>query len=287
MLPVSVQQSTLDTYLAEINHFGLLSAEEEYALAVHWHDRKDIAAAHRLVTSNLRFVVKIAREYMNYGLRLADLIQEGNVGLMKAVKKFDPYKGFRLITYAVWWIRAEIQGFVLRSWSLVKIGTTQAQRKLFFKLVGSQRKIAGLDGTPEADPAAVARDLGVDETVVMEMDQRLHHRDLSLDVTLGGEGGTSHLELLVDENDDSEKRLLEAEKARVIASEVEGLLEHLAPREREIAEKRLMAEKPATLAELGEKFGVSRERVRQMEKSLKRKLALALREKNSLALQVI
>ena len=139
MLPVKIQQSTLDVYLAEITRFGLLEAGEEYALAVRWHDHKDVAAAHRLVTSNLRFVVKIAREYLNYGLRLADLVQEGNVGLMKAVKKFDPYKGFRLITYAVWWIRAEIQGFILRSWSLVKMGTTAAQKKLFFNL----RKIKG------------------------------------------------------------------------------------------------------------------------------------------------
>ena len=181
--------STLDIYIAQINRYPILSADEEFRFAVKFKKYNDMEAAEKLVVSNLRFVVKIAHEYRNYGVKLADLIQEGNIGLMHAVKKFDPYKGYRLISYAVWWIRAYIQNFIIKSWSLVKIGTTQAQRKLFFKLGQAKKKLEALSQkNPEF--GEIAESLGVKETEIEEMDQRLTYRDLSLDSYISGEGET-------------------------------------------------------------------------------------------------
>lgn len=177
----------LDLYIAEINRFPILTADEEFKLAVRFKKQKDLKAAEKLVTSNLRFVVKIAYEYNNYGIKLVDLIQEGNIGLMHAVKKFDPYKGFRLISYAVWWIRAYIQNFIIRSWSIVKIGTTQAQRKLFFKLNQVKNRLQALS-QKNPDLKEVADLLNVKEKEIEEMDRRLSGRDLSLDVTMNDEG---------------------------------------------------------------------------------------------------
>lgn len=188
----------LDLYIAEINRFPILTADEEFKLAVRFKKQKDLKAAEKLVTSNLRFVVKIAYEYNNYGIKLVDLIQEGNIGLMHAVKKFDPYKGFRLISYAVWWIRAYIQNFIIRSWSIVKIGTTQAQRKLFFKLNQVKNRLQALS-QKNPDLKEVADLLNVKEKEIEEMDRRLSGRDLSLDVTMNDEGETTYLDQLVYE----------------------------------------------------------------------------------------
>ena len=169
-------------YMAQVNRFDLLTAEEEHRLATRYQQEGDLDAAHRLVCANLRFVVKVALEYRNYGIRLLDLIQEGNIGLMQAVRKFDPERGLRLITYAVWWIRAYIQDFIMKSWSLVKIGTTQAQKKLFFKLAQTRHALRNLTG--DVDSAEVAALLEVNEALVTEMGQRLGQRDASLDVEL-------------------------------------------------------------------------------------------------------
>ena len=181
---------TLDLYIADINRFSILSADEEFKLAVRFRKNIDMEAAQKLVTSNLRFVVKIAYEYKNYGVKLVDLIQEGNIGLMHAVKKFDPYKGYRLISYAVWWIRAYMQNFVIKSWSLVKVGTTQAQRKLFFKLNQMKKKLQGLsEKNPEFKD--IAKLLNVKEREIEEMDIRLSHRDVSLDASINEDGDST------------------------------------------------------------------------------------------------
>src|SRR5690606_13924719 len=184
---------SLSMYLSEINRYSLLKAEEEQQLARDFI-AGDLSAGHRLVTANLRFVVKVAYEYRSYGIKMSDLIQEGNIGLMKAVQKFDPDKGIRLISYAVWWIRAYIQNYILKSWSLVKLGTTQAQRKLFFSLARTRREIEKLQGIEESqDPKRIAKKLRVKPSEVMEMTQRMEGRDLSLDAPMGEDGGNSHV----------------------------------------------------------------------------------------------
>src|SRR3972149_1183067 len=173
-------KNSLETYLVQINQFSLVGQEEEFKLAVRYRKYNDIEAAHKLITSNLRFVVKVAFEYKSYGAKLLDLIQEGNIGLMMAVKKFNPYKGYRFISYAIWWIRAYIQNFIIKSWSLVKIGTTQAQKKLFYK-IGKVRKALEADGESEAKYEHLASDLDVTKKDIIEMEQRMSSRDLSLD----------------------------------------------------------------------------------------------------------
>src|SRR3989304_7629306 len=182
-MPISrlpVVKNSLETYLVQINRFSLLTQEEEFQLAVRYRKHNDIEAAHELITSNLRFVVKVAFEYKAYGVKLLDLIQEGNIGLMMAVKKFDPDKGYRFISYAVWWIRAYIQNFIIKTWSLVKIGTTQAQKKLFYK-IGKERKGLEADGPNEKKYELLAKDLDVTKEDIIEMEQRMSSRDLSLD----------------------------------------------------------------------------------------------------------
>ncbi|HOW57728.1 MAG TPA: RNA polymerase factor sigma-32, partial [Smithellaceae bacterium] len=191
---------TLDLYIGEINRFPLLTAEEEFKLAVRLKKYNDMQAAETLIVSNLRFVVKIAHEYRNYGFKLADLIQEGNIGLIHAVKKFDPYKGYRLISYAVWWIRAYIQNYLIKSWSIVKIGTTQAQRKLFFKLGQAKKQLETLSRkNPEF--AEIAESLGVKGSEVAEMDLRMGTRDVSLHELIGDEGDSTHMDFLAFEGE--------------------------------------------------------------------------------------
>ena len=261
--------STLDQYLREINRVPLLTVEEERRLARQFRDEGDKRAGHRLVEANLRFVVKVAFEYRSYGLRMADLIQEGNIGLMKAVQKFDPDKEIRLISYAVWWIRAYIQNHVLKSWSLVKIGTTQAQRKLFFSLARTRHEIERL--TPGAglaeegiDVALVAKKLRVRPSDVIEMTQRMEGRDLSLDAPVA-DGTSTHLEFTPSEGNPQDEELARAEEDALLARRVGEAMSHLDPRERHIVEARVMGEGKETLRDLGHHFGFSRERARQLE----------------------
>jgi len=272
---------SLELYLAEINRFALLDAEEEQRLAREYLAHRDTKAAHRLVTSNLRFVVKVAYEYRSYGFRISDLVQEGNIGLMKAVQKFDPDKGIRLISYAVWWIRAYIQNYILKSWSLVKLGTTQAQRKLFFSLARTRRELdkasaehgADSDGR---DSSKVAQKLRVKPSEVDEMARRMEGRDLSLDAPMGDDGSTTHVDFVPSAGPSAHEELSGAEEHSLVSSRVTAALAALDRRERFIIEQRVMAEQPMTLKELGDHFGFSRERARQLEIRAKEKLKVEL-----------
>ncbi len=279
-IPV-VQASTLEKYLSEINRFPLLSVEEEQRLARQFRDTQDTRSGHDLVTANLRFVVKVAYEYRSYGFRMADLVQEGNIGLMRAVQKFDPEKEIRLISYAVWWIRAYIQNYILRSWSLVKLGTTQAQRKLFFSLARTRRELDrmsvghGADSDGE-DTGKIARKLHVKASEVQEMAQRMDGRDLSLDAPLGEDGSSSHVDFVTGEGPGQDDELGAAQEQRVVTGRVGAALARLDERERFIIEQRVMNDAPMTLKELGDHFGFSRERARQLEIRAKEKLKAEL-----------
>ncbi|HEX9242956.1 MAG TPA: RNA polymerase factor sigma-32 [Anaeromyxobacter sp.] len=261
--------STLDQYLREINKVALLTVQEERSLARDFRDQGNKRAGHRLVEANLRFVVKVAFEYRSYGLRMADLIQEGNIGLMKAVQKFDPDKEIRLISYAVWWIRAYIQNHILKSWSLVKIGTTQAQRKLFFSLARTRHEIerltpgAGLD-KEGIDVNLVAKKLRVRPSDVVEMQQRMEGRDLSLDAPVA-DGTSTHLEFTPSDGEPQDEELAQAEETAIVARRVTEAMARLDPRERHIVEARIMGDGKETLRDLGSHFGFSRERARQLE----------------------
>ncbi len=270
-----VPTDTLDLYMAEIQKFSILEPEEEFKLAVRFKKYGDMEAAERLVTSNLRFVVKIAHEYKNYRVKLLDLIQEGNIGLMHAVKKFDPYKGYRLISYAVWWIRAYMQNYVIKSWSLVKVGTTQAQRKLFFKLNQVKRNLEKLSvNHPEFREAAEL--LNVKESEVIEMDQRLSNRDVSLDATLSSDGESLFVDQLVDEGIDQEEQLIKNQQRALVKKNIAGALAKLNERESYIIRNRVMVDDPKTLQEIGDTFNITRERARQIEKEALKKMRLAL-----------
>lgn len=282
MSRLPVPQGSLSTYLTEINRFPLLSPEEEHRLAIRFRDEGDVEAAHTLVTSNLRFVVKIAYEYSSYGIRMSDLIQEGNIGLMTAVKKFDPDKGFRLISYAVWWIRAMIQSFILKSWSLVKIGTTQAQRKLFYKLSQTKRALSRFfssdrENLDDASRDIVAKTLHVSGEDVAEMDARLSARDSSLDAPLREDGQTTALDLLASPSN-QETEIAQAEEQVQVRAQVQQAMASLNEKERYIVEKRLMNDEPLTLQEIGDHYKISRERARQLEERAKHKIRLALKE---------
>src|SRR5690242_15497093 len=248
----SSSSGSLSMYLSEINHYSLLTVEEEQKLARRFR-KADLAAGHKLVTSNLRFVVKVAYEYRSYGIKMSDLIQEGNIGLMKAVQKFDPDKGIRLISYAVWWIRAYIQNYILKSWSLVKLGTTQAQRKLFFSLARTRRELekmnSGENVVPNADE--IAQKLRVKPSEVREMEQRMGGRDLSLDAPMGEDGGNSHIDFVASAASAQDDEFADKEEAGIISSRVQMALLRLDPRERFIIEQRVMNERPMTLKELG------------------------------------
>ena len=256
-------------YLAEIRRFPVLDEQEEHRLAVRLFENDDLEAAQALVASNLRFVVKIAAEYRNYGLKMLDLIQEGNIGLMLAVRKFNPYRGFRLITYAVWWIRAQIQSFIIASWSLLKIGTTQAQRKLFFKLKEAKNTIRRMTGGD--DSAATADVLAVRASDVEEMEQRMLG-EVSLDAELFVGEGASLLELLVDERPDQESQLADLEEQQHLQQLVSSAVSKLTEKEQFVVNKRITADEPMTLQEIADNFGISRERVRQIEENALKKI---------------
>jgi RNA polymerase sigma-32 factor len=274
-LELPVITGTLNLYIAEINRFSLLTAEEEFKLAVRLKKYNDVAAAEKLIVSNLRFVVKIAHEYRNYGFKLSDLIQEGNIGLIHAVKKFDPYKGYRLISYAVWWIRAYIQNYLMKSWSIVKIGTTQAQRKLFFKLNQTRKELESMSKkNPEF--SEIATSLGVKNSEVEEMDLRMGSRDVSLNEIINDESSDSHIDFLAYEGDDQEVSLIKEEEKSLVQRDIAGALANLNERESYIILNRVMADDPQTLQEIGIKYNISRERARQIEKQALKKMQLAL-----------
>jgi RNA polymerase sigma-32 factor len=275
ILEVPAVTGTLDRYMAEISRFSILTADEEFRLAVRLKKNNDMEAAEKLVVSNLRFVVKIAHEYRNYGLKLADLVQEGNIGLMHAVKKFDPYKGYRLISYAVWWIRAYIQNYIIKSWSLVKIGTTQAQRKLFFKLSQARKKLEGIsEKRPEF--AEIAETLGVRPEEVAEMETRMSSRDLSLDASVGEDGESTHMDYLTYDGENQEAALIRKEEMELVQHNIAGALTRLNEKESFIIQNRVMADVPLTLQAIGDRYHITRERARQIEKQALRKLALAI-----------
>lgn len=269
-LNLPITTDTFEHYMVQVNRFDLLSPEEEHELATRHLQEGDMEAAHKLVCANLRFVVKVANEYRSYGLRLLDLVQEGNIGLMMAVRKFDPQRGTRLITYAVWWIRAYIQSYIMRSWSMVKIGTTQMQKKLFFKLSQTRKALRNMSGTEEIED--IARELDVTEDAVVEMTQRMGGRDTSLDVELTEGEGYTLLSTLKDDGDNQEDLLLAHEEQQLNTQKTSAALSVLKPRERHIIEQRILAETPSTLQDLANEYGISRERVRQIEQNALSKL---------------
>ena len=275
MLKLPAVTGTLDLYINEINRFALLTPEEEFSLAVRLKKYNDLEAAEKLIVSNLRFVVKIAHEYRNYGFKLADLIQEGNIGLIHAVKKFDPYKGYRLISYAVWWIRAYIQNYLIKSWSIVKIGTTQAQRKLFFKLSQAKKQLESISKT-KPEFAEIASSLGVKGSEVAEMDMRRGSRDVSLHEYIGDDGENSHIDFLAFEGENQEVALIKNEERSLVKQNITAALATLNEREAYIILNRVMADNPETLQEIGDKYNITRERARQIEKQALKKVQLAL-----------
>ena len=277
-LPILSGESGLSRYLSEIRKFPLLSPEDEYMFAKRWKEHSDPEAARRLVTSHLRLVAKIAMGYRGYGLPVAEIVSEGNVGLMQAVKRFDPDKGFRLATYAMWWIRAAIQEYVLRSWSMVKLGTTAAQKKLFFNLRKAKSHIGAIeegDLTP-AHTAKLADQLGVTEREVTEMNRRLTGPDSSLNAPLRSESENEWQDWLADDIPDQETRLAEREERGDRHELLTSALDTLSERERDIIQERRLKDEPATLEELSQKYGVSRERVRQIEVRAFEKLQAAM-----------
>lgn len=261
---------SLTAYMAEIRKFPMLSAEEERLYAVKFYEEKDLEAAHTLITSNLRFVVKIASEYRQYGLKMLDLIQEGNIGLMMAVKKFDPYRGIRLVSYAIWWIRAYIQNYIVSAWSLVKIGTTQAQRKLFYKLGETKNALRRLTGRDD-DVAAAANLLHVSDHDVLEMEQRLKG-EVSLDAEHAEGDGLTVLETIADERKNQEELLGEYEEENLLKQQVSKAVEELNDKERFIIDNRVASDNPMTLQDIADHFAISRERVRQIEERTLAKL---------------
>jgi RNA polymerase sigma-32 factor len=266
-LPILTAESGLTRYLEEIRRFPMLEPQEEYMLAKSWREHGDRNAAHRLVTSHLRLVAKIAMGYRGYGLPIGEVISEGNVGLMQAVKRFDPERGFRLATYAMWWIKAAIQEYILRSWSLVKMGTTANQKKLFFNLRKAKSKISALDeGDLRPDQVKlIAKRLGVNEQDVVDMNRRLGG-DASLNAPIRDDGDAGEWQdWLVDDGPSQERVLAESEEADNRHVALIQALDVLNDRERRIFEARRLADEPITLEELAAEFGVSRERVRQIE----------------------
>ncbi|MGE5538071.1 MAG: RNA polymerase sigma factor RpoH [Gemmatimonas sp.] len=278
-MPVLTPEGNLSRYLREIRAFPMLEPQEEYMLAKSWREHGDLDAAHKLVTSHLRLVAKIAMGYRGYGLPLGELISEGNLGMMQAVKRFDPDRGFRLATYAMWWIRAAIQEYILHSWSLVKLGTTAAQKKLFInlrKIKGQMKAIEEGDLPPEK-VAAIAERLGVDEQEVVNMNRRLSSPDHSLNAPVRADTEGEWQDWLVDERADQETTLGESQELKERRRLLAAALMTLNKRERHILSERRLTENPATLEDLSHRYGISRERVRQIEVRAFEKLQKAMR----------
>ncbi|MBM3508238.1 MAG: RNA polymerase sigma factor RpoH [Alphaproteobacteria bacterium] len=280
LVPNLSPDTNLSHYLQEIRKFPMLEQQEEYMLAKRWREHGDVDAAHQMVTSHLRLVAKIAMGYRGYGLPLADLIAEGNVGMMQAVKRFDPERGFRLATYAMWWIRAAIQEYILHSWSLVKIGTTAAQKKLFFNL----RKIKGqLKALDEGDlnhetVKTIAHKLDVSEEDVVSMNRRLAAPDHSLNAPVREEGEGEWQDWLVDDSPNQETQIGDSEELSLRRGLLANAMESLSERERHILEERRLKDSPATLEDLSKEYGISRERVRQIEVCAFEKLQRAVKK---------
>jgi RNA polymerase sigma-32 factor len=291
-LPTIASEGGLQRYLQEIRQFPMLQPEEEFMLAKRWREHNDREAAHKLVTSHLRLVAKIAMGYRGYGLPIGEVISEGNVGLMQAVKRFEPDKGFRLATYAMWWIKASIQEFILRSWSLVKMGTTASQKKLFFNLRKVKGQIQALEeGDLRPDQVAeIARRLGVPSEDVISMNRRLSG-DASLNAPVRIDAEGEWQDWLVDESDDQEQVLAQGEESSMRHDMLAEAIEKLNDRERRVFEARRLRDDPMTLEDLSQEFGVSRERIRQIEvrafekvqKAVKAAAAKALTPKPQLA----
>jgi RNA polymerase sigma-32 factor len=272
-------EGSLTRYLQEIRKFPMLEPEEEYMLAKRWKEREDSEAAHRLVTSHLRLVAKIAMGYRGYGLPLSELISEGNVGMMQAVKRFDPDRGFRLATYAMWWIRAAIQEYILHSWSLVKMGTTAAQKKLFFnlrKLKGQLQAVEEGDLSPE-NLKKIATELDVPEADVVSMNRRLASPDHSLNAPLRSDSEGEWQDWLVDETESQEAKLADRQELGLRRDLLEKAMTHLNERERHILGERRLKDNPTTLEDLSQQYGISRERVRQIEVRAFEKLQKAIK----------
>jgi RNA polymerase sigma-32 factor len=286
-LAVMSPEGGLSRYLTEIRKFPMLAKDEEFMLAKRWKEHEDPEAAHRMVTSHLRLVAKIAMGYRGYGLPIGEVISEGNVGLMQAVKKFEPDKGFRLATYAMWWIRASIQEYILRSWSLVKMGTTAAQKKLFFNLRKAKSAISAFqEGDLHPDQvSSIATKLGVLDEEVISMNRRLSGPDASLNAPLRADGESEWQDWLEDTNAVSqETQVAESQERDVRMSLLEAAMTELTDRERHILTERRLKDDPTTLEELAGEYGVSRERVRQIEvrafEKLQKSMQAAAREKN-------
>ena len=285
LIPALTPDGNLSKYLSRIRSFPMLEKDEEYMLAKSWSERDDVEAAHKLVTSHLRLVAKIAMGYRGYGLPLSDLISEGNIGMMHAVKKFDPERGFRLATYAMWWIKASIQEYILRSWSLVKIGTTTAQKKLFFNLRRLKGKIDAIDGgdlKPE-QVTYIADTLEVAETEVISMNQRMSGGDKSLNTPMASDidGGGEWQDWIEDDRENQEVEFAEREEFEAQYSVMREALESLNPREQRIIHARRLTEPALTLEDLSEEFNVSRERIRQIEVRAFEKLSQAVKIKSA------
>lgn len=281
-LPAPTPEGGLNRYMQEIRKFPMLEPEEEYMYAKAWVEKEDSGAAHKLVTSHLRLAAKIAMGYRGYGLPQAEVISEANVGLMQAVKRFDPEKGFRLSTYAMWWIRASIQEFVLRSWSLVKLGTTSAQKKLFFNLRKAKSKIGALeegDLRPE-NVTRIATELNVSEKEVINMNRRLSGGDASLNATVGseGEGTMQWQDWLEDEDADQASDYADRDELEVRRELLATAMEILNDREKDILTQRRLSEKTITLEDLSHQYSVSRERIRQIEVRAFEKLQIKMRD---------
>ena len=272
--PALSNEGGLTAYLEQIKKFPMLDAEEEYMLAKNWKSTGNVKSAEKLVTSHLRLVAKIAMGYKGYGLPINEMISEGNVGLMQAVKKFEPEKGFRLATYAMWWIKASIQEYILRSWSLVKIGTNTDQKKLFFNLKKLKNQLGSIESgslSPE-NAREIATRLNVKEAEVLDMDNRLFSGDQSLNVQVGDEGDAEWQDMLVDSHDTQDNILANTNELAFRKQIFEKALEVLNEREREIISLRKLRDKPLKLEELSKKFKISRERVRQIEEKAFKKL---------------
>ncbi|WP_413205944.1 RNA polymerase sigma factor RpoH [Rhodospirillum sp. A1_3_36] len=279
-LPAVSDEGGLSRYLTEIKRFPMLTVEEEYSLATRLRDEGDREAAHKMVTSHLRLVAKIAMGYRHYGLPVADLVAEGNLGLMKAVKKFEPERGFRLATYAMWWIKASINEYILNSWSLVKVGTVAAQKKLFFNLRRLKAKLGVYeegDLSPEI-VSKIATELKVSENDVIMMNRRLAGPDASLNVPVGEDQSMDRVDLLVDDGSNQEDLYAANEETNLGNQLLKDALETLSERERHIIMARRLSSEPVTLEELGGEYGVSRERVRQIENRAFEKLQTAVKK---------
>jgi RNA polymerase sigma-32 factor len=272
----AIQNNSAASLIGRFDRLPSLSKEEEYELALRLKEHGDIDAAQRLITANLRNVVRIAMDYSGYGLPLEDIVQEGTIGLMIAVKKFDPDKGYRLMTYAVWWIKAMIHDYILRFFSQVKLGTTKLQKRLFYGLNRMSAEEDVMDEHITEQSNALSARLDADPHAIEEIISRLMNRDQSLDTPMTDGSDSSFLDFLVDTRSNPEDRVIESQRASFVKTQIESALEKLSPREQDIARQRLMAENPMTLEDLGRQYAISKERVRQIENNVKTKLKKTL-----------